>query len=293
MKKLVLALAMVSILFNACKKDDTTPASTVVTIGAVPEAFNKKVLIEEFTGAWCGYCVDGAYKMETILNSNQGRAIGVAIHDGDGMSTGIFTYLDGIFNSTGYPQGMVSRVPYQGATCLSRSSWSSAANLILNKSVYCGLALKVFTTGDSVKAEVHCGFDTTLTSGSYSLVVYAVENNVTGTGTQFDQHNYYSSASGVSPTPGHPFYNLPEIITGYKHMNVLRKTLTANSGESIPVSSIIKGNELIKNYAFKPTNINTSQLRIVAFIQKNGTSSTTYEVLNVQECAFGSTKNWD
>ena len=249
-------------------------------------------MIEEFTGAWCGYCVDGAYKMETIINNNPGRAIGVAIHDGDGMSTGIFNYLDGIFNSTGYPQGMVSRVPYQGATCLSRGSWSPAANIILNKSGYCGLALKVFSSGDSVKAEVHCGFDTTLTSGSYSLVVYAVENNVVGTGSQYNQVNYYSSANGGTD-PNHPYYNQPATIIGYKHMNVLRKTLTANSGESIPVSSIVKGNEVIKNYAFKPTNINTSQLRIVAFIQKNGTSSTTYEVLNVQECAFGSTKNWD
>ena len=26
------------------------------TIGPVPESFTKKVLIEEFTGAWCGYC---------------------------------------------------------------------------------------------------------------------------------------------------------------------------------------------------------------------------------------------
>ena len=51
--------------------------------------------------------------------------------------------------------------------------------------------------------------------------------------------------------------------------------------------------EVIKNYSFKPTGMNQAQLRIVAFLQKTGTSSTSYEVLNVQESSVGSTKNWD
>jgi len=50
MKKLVLALAMVSILFNACKKEDTTPASTGSTTLTVEKKNRAAVITLEKIG---------------------------------------------------------------------------------------------------------------------------------------------------------------------------------------------------------------------------------------------------
>ena len=50
----------------------------VYSISEVPSVFTKKVLIEEFTGAWCGYCPDGAYRLENLINSNAENIIGVS-----------------------------------------------------------------------------------------------------------------------------------------------------------------------------------------------------------------------
>jgi hypothetical protein len=109
MKKIIILGLAVAISITACKKksgEDATPTPTPTptpTIGAVPSTFTKKVLIEEFTGAWCGYCVDGAYIVETIVAANSGKAIGVSIHQGDGMQISLYNTLDGIFNNTGFP----------------------------------------------------------------------------------------------------------------------------------------------------------------------------------------------
>ena len=43
-------------------------------ISQVPPTFTKKVLIEEFTGAWCGYCPDGAYGFCYLYWFNNHRA---------------------------------------------------------------------------------------------------------------------------------------------------------------------------------------------------------------------------
>ena len=34
--------------------------------------FGSVELIEEFTGAWCGYCPDGAYRVKNLINANDG-----------------------------------------------------------------------------------------------------------------------------------------------------------------------------------------------------------------------------
>ena len=71
----------------------------VLEIGPVPDSFTKKVLIEEFTGAWCGYCPDGAHRLEKIIDSNDGNVIGVSLHNGDQMAVGHTDYLGSIYQN--------------------------------------------------------------------------------------------------------------------------------------------------------------------------------------------------
>ena len=46
--------------------------------------YTKRVLVEDYTGAWCGYCPRVAYKLEKAEELNP-KVIGVGIHNGDAM----------------------------------------------------------------------------------------------------------------------------------------------------------------------------------------------------------------
>ena len=45
----------------------------------------KKVLIEENTGAWCQFCTDGTVQVNNIMNTFPGLVYTMAIHNGDAM----------------------------------------------------------------------------------------------------------------------------------------------------------------------------------------------------------------
>ncbi|MBT8196082.1 MAG: hypothetical protein KJO64_06620, partial [Bacteroidia bacterium] len=109
MKKLLLFTAAVMIAFTSCKKDDDNGGGGGDDIGPVPAAFTQKVLIEEFTGCWCGYCPDGATIVDETMTQFPGQVYGAAIHQGDPMEISLYDKLDQKFNVTGFPTGMVNR----------------------------------------------------------------------------------------------------------------------------------------------------------------------------------------
>ncbi len=296
MKKSLLLVFGLALALGSCKKsssDEATPApaaSGSSSIGAVPATFTQKVLIEEFTGTWCGWCPDGALKMESIIAAKAGKVIGASIHDGDPMEISLNNYCNSTFSVTSWPSAMVSRVPASGApkAPMSRSLWAANADLRLAEVSKCGLAIKSsIASNDSVTVEVHAGFKETM-AGNYNLVVYVLEDDVHGTGGQWPQHNYNNT------TVGHPHYGMGDPFTAtYYHDNVVRKVLTANAGDVIATSSIVAGGQVVKTYKFAVGTYDKTKLSIAAFVLKNGTSGTTYKIMNVQKSTVGSTKNWD
>ncbi len=252
----------------------------------VPTTFAKKVLIEEFTGTWCGYCPDGAYRMEEIIKDNPDRVFGASVHQGDPMQLPLYTTLDNTFNVTGFPSGMVARVPYQGTVPMNRGYWATATNTILGQTAKCGLAIDARVSGTDITVEVHAAFNAAI-SGTHNVTVYLTEDGV-NKGTSYDQHNYYN-ADNTSP-----FYQLGDPIPGFKHNNVITKVLSADMGDAIPASFLVAGGHFEKTYtATLPAGTNTDRLHVIAFVNKTGASATTHEVLNVQYTAANSIKGWD
>lgn len=296
MKKLTLMLFACSVVLASCKKDDEAEPEPTPVITAMPATFTQKVLVEEYTGAWCGYCVDGAYKLETFMKNYPGIVYGVSIHQGDGMQSPVWSNYDSTFNVGGFPEGMVNRIPNGGKPSFNRGSWSSAVNSAKAKTAKCGLALESRVSGTDVQVIVHVGFNQNL-SGNYRLCVMIVEDNVSGTGSQFDQVNYYSknNPSGPADTTGtHPYYNLPYKITGYKHKQVQRKYFSSTfSGDVIPSGEMVAGNEYIDTLTTSVSGFNTANCKIIAFVNKVGTTLTTHEIMNVQQVKLGSLKNWN
>jgi len=67
--------------FASCSKDDSgsVSGSGVVDDTPVSGKFQKRVLIEDFTGTWCGYCPRVSYGIDRVMEQTT-KAVPVAIH---------------------------------------------------------------------------------------------------------------------------------------------------------------------------------------------------------------------
>ena len=249
-----------------------------------PTSFTKKVLLEEFTGSWCGYCPSGAEILQNLMNSYS--VIGVALHSSDDMSIAHTSVLESFYPSSGYPSGMVDRINFDGIVGLNRGYWSYITDQQLQKSAICGLAINSEISGDSVNIQIRSAFDTTMTMENYNLNVYIIEDDVQGEGYGYDQRNYYNDDAESS------FYQLGDPIINYKHNQTLRKVLTNTYGIPFTASSS-PGIEYIDNFKEDITNFNKNKLSVVAFITYNGATATNHEVLNAQKCDIDGFQDWD
>ena len=72
-------------------------------------SFNKRVLIEDYTGTWCQYCPRVSYAISQVRLQTT-DAVVVAIHRGsDPYNFAAASTLETIIGLTGYPTGMLNR----------------------------------------------------------------------------------------------------------------------------------------------------------------------------------------
>ena len=286
MKQYLQILLFGLLVFGGCEDEPDN-----FEVSKVPSTFTKKVLIEEFTGAWCGYCPDGAYRVKNLINDNDGRVVGVSLHagnpTGDAMEIAHTNYLETTYQNTGFPSGMVDRVSIDGFTSLNRGYWEYVANDQLLKTAVCGLAIISEVNGQNATVEVHAGFSSTLNGADYRLTVYLIEDGVTGEGYGYDQRNYDNTIAES------PFYNLGDPIIGYEHNHTLRAVLSESLGDAIMVSEMVSGGEHIETYTVDLSSYNKNNLSIVAFVTYIGSTITEHEIMNVQKCDIDGFQDWD
>lgn len=260
------------------------------SISPVPSTFTQKVLIEEVTGEWCGFCPDGLLKLDEAINQFPGKVYAAAIHsDLNGPDPFALHPFDAnfetIFPPAGYPQAMVNRVAVGSSTPFLDRPWGSYCSTQLANVATCGLAMLSYTAGsDSLYVEVHCGFNATM-AGNYHLTVYLVEDDVPAV----HQSNYYDDGSYG---PG-PLVGIGNPITTWAHKDVLRKVLTTELGDVIPASKMVPGGEYVVKYGGTWTGFVKDNLKIIAFINKVGTDAVTHQIMNVQQSKVSVVKDWD
>lgn len=80
--------------------------SVAGTVANLAMNVTKRVLIEEGTGSWCGYCPQGFIALEQLEEMYGEQVVPVSIHNGD---TYAFESYDAFLNLGGYPSGRVNR----------------------------------------------------------------------------------------------------------------------------------------------------------------------------------------
>lgn len=200
---------------------------------------NKNIVLEEYTGIYCGYCPDGHSIANSIAANNPGRCVLINIHTGGyatvaagepDLKTTIGNAIAAMpgMGITGYPAGDVNRTILTGTVMSAgRGSWTSMANTIKNQASFCNVAVEgtvdAATRVLTYTAQVYYTANSPVTSNSLTVVL--LEDKVLG-----PQHNYGTptlyNASNYNPDGS------------YNHNHVLRAGLTAgNFGITIPVTT--------------------------------------------------------
>lgn len=236
----------------------------------------QKVILEEFTGAWCQYCADGAVIAQQVAD-NYENAIVVSVHDGDAMEVQEGRDLAD-FYSPSYPQALINR----SGALVSRNQWNSQVGTALQGASVVEVAFDSISYNDATR-EISLKMITTFSgvvSGDVRVNLFIVEDNVTGTGSGYNQVNANNN------TPGHPYYQAGNPIVGFNHRHVFRDALEGTWGLAgfLP-SSISFGQQFTKWYTYTiPAGFKAEDIALVGLVQRyDGGGVSDRKILNGEE----------
>ncbi len=276
------AFTVVLFGFSGCKEDNkpidfSRPATVgdttyVLTAGTFPTSVDHNVLVEEFTGASCANCPDGARILRGIESSNPGRinVLGLcptsslfcnppAGYTHDFRNESAENIANQIYAGTvsSYPAGGIDRVPVGGHLAMERSLWTGE---IERKLTPCKVSIGLNTSynpgadKDTITVKVTY-LDSTSVPGN--LTVAIVEDSM------YD----YQEVGTAGFLPNQLF------------MNILRETVTPYNGIPLDLSTPLKeaGRMFQKVFVYTPKTlpapnpaINPVHCRVIAFVGNPG-----------------------
>lgn len=261
--------------------------SDTLTIGttAPPAAkYSSKVLAEEFTAAWAGWCPRMTYKMDNYMIKYP-KMYAIRIHNNDALADrSVDSAMRARFGVSSVPTVLINRSAIMKENGdISSLTDTTDIYTYLQKRAVLGLALNTSISGNNLNVTAKVGFDATI-SDSLKLVVVAVEN-----GLVLKQLNFYNANTFY---PGNPYFNAGDTIFNFVHNGVFRRTPTGIVGTTIPVANQVKNGEYTANYTIDITGLNAANLRVVAFVVW-GDGQAKSGLLNSQWVAAGQNKAYD
>lgn len=169
-----------------------TATGGIITIG---DSYQRVVVMEEFTGTWCGFCPRGAFAMDKLSEEYPDEFIGIAVHGGDEMQPA--TYAPLLYSVGGFPSCTVNRMtspdytdPYYG---MSDQDWGikQLINSIGNNPCEASMGVNSTLSADNKTLQVsaHAEFSIPAKENTYSVAYVLLEDGVTG----YKQVNYFAT----------------------------------------------------------------------------------------------------
>jgi len=258
----------------------------MVTGSAQSQGPVKRVFLEQFTGAWCGWCVDGSVVIDNLLAQYPNQLIAVKVHQGDGME--IPKVMADTLRSfvAGYPSGSIDRKLFTGQQTVgvSRSLWSNFVRQQMALDAEVGVEItnvKYDAATRKITADVTANFVKSV-SGDVRINMIVVEDNVTGTGATYDQKNFIANNPSFV---GHPYYSKPATITGYKHRSVVRAYVGGVWGVKGIIPGVAQtGTPYTAKFSYTlPASYKADNITLIGTVQKFGTAANAKIMLNANE----------
>ncbi len=252
--------------------------------------FTSRALFEDYTGTWCGFCPQIAYKFETLAANNP-RFIFIGNHSGDDLQTKYQSTLEAEYGVISWPDAIMMRNYLPDNTPDNFISTGNILDLSDTVQVQPWLATDQsvgvsFSNGkienNRAKGTVKIAFGKDY-SETLAITILLVEKGIAE-----EQKNYYNS----SPS-GNPFYGLGNPIEDYEQDNVLREAATNILGDNIDAASTKNGKIVSKDFDFDLSKYNPSNCIVVAFVNGKKSNATIKGILNVQWTAAGTNKSFE
>ena len=166
-----------------------------VTVYSLDEIISRNAVVEEYTGTGCGWCPRGLLGMEKLRQTFGDRFIGIGIHQYNSTDAMYLSYYAPIA-FTGAPSCCINRGeiidPYYGSNYDICEDFNAELQVPgLGEVEVSGMFDEEFTKVNAT-AKAKPLFD-----GTYSLELSLVADGLTGTGSAWNQANYYAQYSAA------------------------------------------------------------------------------------------------
>ncbi len=187
---------------NDANNADGSPTA-IGAVNIISHTARKRVVMEEYTGTWCGFCVKAAAAVEHMVSLYPDDFIPLVLHGG---SSDPMWALETFPNSVpGYPHCWIDRAfdcdPYDGLhgeeffgmekTFLEQKAIPAPADIDIHADIDENFNISVSTTVSFVE----------IPGSKYKLGYALLEDNMSGTGPRWSQSNYYSGSNSEKYIP--------------------------------------------------------------------------------------------
>jgi len=263
----LLLILAVTFVFVGCSSNNPTEPGFGPGTFVSKTAQKQNVLLEEYTGIYCGYCPDGHKIADSLANVYPNNFYHINIHASSLAALYVIPtgeQLRQAFSISGLPGGVMNRQKSYiyaslgyGDYFTMRNEWKNIAQQIMSNTAYANI---------SAKTEI---VDRTLTT---KVQIYFTDDSKVGNGENYInvvllQDNIWGQQSGGKELYPAMWDNTKQ---QYRHNNMLRAMITGLNGES--VGNNTKGTFYEKTFTYDiPQKINNEDvvlkdLSILAFI---------------------------
>jgi len=257
--------------------DNDTITFDVLASTVVP---TRKVVIEEKTGSWCGWCPRGFVGMDYMDSAYHATVIPIGVHNGDPMAVAEYDNNIGTVAPGGYPGSAVDRVlgPDPNPQDL-ESAYNVRADMIPIATVDITGVFNDKAT-NTMQIDVESQFIIDVANSDYRFAAVVIEDSVKGTAGGYAQVNYYSFQTANLPLVGYGFdwQAEPDPVPASKmfYNDVARAIEPGFFGapNSVP-ANVSKGQKVTHSFSFStPTNIdNDNLLEVAVLLLDNNTNA--------------------
>lgn len=197
---------------------------------------NRRVVVEEFTGTWCGWCTRGTVALN-LLNEQYGDSIiTIAVHSGDPMECEAYT-----LGSNSYPAARVNRGeltdPYYGNSDEALGI-KSLIDQELQESPLVDIGVSATWNNESQQSiliTTETKYLSVAESLDYGIAYVLLEDGMKGSESGWAQKNFYAGDSSEDPNLL-SITQLPAQITDIEYDHVAVDAWDIKNGADVPFS---------------------------------------------------------
>ncbi|MDC0637431.1 MAG: Omp28-related outer membrane protein [Flavobacteriaceae bacterium] len=228
----------------------------------------KNVLVEDYTGTWCGYCPAVSAAVDEVQALTDHISL-VALHNGDDLSLSIEPQIrEGLGVPSGSPRARIDRTVVWGAGVPPVFPPEDVMNLAgIPSSIAIAVAAEM--SGGDLQISIDVACEDALVDRK--LVVYITED-----GLLRDQTNYYNEDATS------PYFDQGNPMIDFEQKHVLRATLTDAVGDAIPTTDALTDYTVDFIYTV-PSSMVVAELGVVVMVVDSDNTALNTQYVHVGE----------